>query len=141
MVADARSITPDVFGAWVIKCNPGKTALGPMLSAGAASELWCVADNYRSQMMAPPQPVLFWVSAHPERGFWGAGRITAVPVRHGDTLRVATRIPLFDAPLTAAELKNHPTLAAMEVLRAPQQSNPSWISAPEWAVLQPLLPL
>lgn len=28
----------------------------------------------------------------------------------------------------------------MEVFRAPQQSNPSWVSTAEWVLIEPLLP-
>jgi hypothetical protein len=127
------------LGAWVIKCNPAKTDVAPMLAAGRANTSWCVADNYRSRLMAPDQRVLLWVSAHPKRGIWGAGRITTEPVLDGGRPRVTTSIPLFDVPVTAAELKATPGLESMEVFRAPQQSNPSWISVEEWVVLEPLL--
>lgn len=132
-------VSPETLGAWVIKCNPAKTNLTPMLRSGWATSMWCVADNYRSRVMAPDQRVLFWVSAHPKRGIWGAGRITTEPVLDGGTLRVTTSIPLFDEPVTAAELKAIAGLESMEVFRAPQQSNPSWVSRDEWAILEPLL--
>lgn len=132
-------VSPETLGAWVIKCNPAKTSLTPMLRAGWATSMWCVADNYRSRVMAPDQRVLFWVSAHPKRGIWGAGRITTSPVLDGATLRVTTSIPLFDEPLTAVALKAIPGLDSMEMFRAPQQSNPSWVTVEEWAVLEPLL--
>lgn len=136
---DKRSVTAESLGAWVIKCNPAKTPVEPMQVAGRAKTLWCVADNYRSRLMAPGQRVLFWVSAHPQRGIWGAGRITAAPVRDDGRLHVATSITLFDKPLTAAELRNTPGLETMEVFHSPQQANPSWASAREWAALAQLL--
>jgi len=136
---DKRSVTPETLGAWVIKCNPAKTDVEPMRAAGWARSLWCVADNYRSRIMAVDHRVLFWVSAHPRRGIWGAGRITAAPVHKDGTLHVGTSIPLFDEPLTATDLRNVRGLEAMEVFRSPQQANPSWVSTQEWAVLGPLL--
>jgi hypothetical protein len=132
-------VTPETLGAWVIKCNPSKTDVAPMVAAGRAKPSWCVADNYRSRLMTPGQRVLFWVSAHPRRGIWGAGTITAGPVIEQGTLHVTTDIVLFDAPLTAGELRAVPGLQAMEVFRAPQQSNPSWVDTQQWRVLQELL--
>jgi hypothetical protein len=133
-------VTLEVLGAWVIKCNPGKTDVAPFRAAGVTKPTWCVADNYRSQLIRPGHRVLFWVSAHPRRGLWGAGRITGdVSVQDGQ-LHVPVCIPLFAEPVTAAELSAVPGLRSMEVFRSPQQANPSWVSAAELALIEPLLP-
>lgn len=139
-MAPARSVTAEALGAWVIKCNPRKTAVEPMRAAGAAKASWCVADNYRSRLIRPGHRVLFWVSAHPRRGIWGAGRIAGDLTTDDGTLQVSVRIPLFAEPITAAQLGAVPGLRDMEVFRAPQQSNPSWLTAAEWAQIEPLLP-
>ena len=137
----ARSVTLDVLGAWVIKCNPAKTPLDPMRAAGETKPHWCVADNYRSRLIRSGQRVLFWVSAHPRRGFWGAGRITGAPVTENGQLHVAVHIPLFAQPVPAAELAAVAGLRSLEVFRSPQQSNPSWVSVDELALIDPLLPV
>jgi hypothetical protein len=139
-VPPERSVTLETLGAWVIKCNPRKTSLAPMCAAGEAKQWWCIADNYRSRLIRPGQRVLFWVSAHPRRGIWGAGRITGGPCVSDGRLHVPVRIPLFVEPLTAAELSAIPGLRSMEVFRSPQQANPSWTSAAELALIEPLLP-
>lgn len=136
----SRPVTELTLGAWVIKCNPRLTAIEPMVAAGRAKTTWCIADNYRSRLIEPDQRVLFWVSGHPRRGFWGAGRITGEPYADDDGLHVATDIGLFDAPVTAQELASVAALRAMEVFRSPQQANPSWISRTELEVLDRLLP-
>lgn len=136
-----RRVSVDTLGAWVIKCNPARTAIEPMVAAGEAKPHWCVADNYRSRLIAPGQRVLFWVSAHPLRGFWGAGRITGEVLVDDGTLHVPVHIPLFAEPVTAAELSSVPQLRSLEVLRSPQQSNPSWVSVAELALIEPMLPL
>lgn len=135
-----RSVTAAKLGAWVIKCHPRKTAVEPMCAAGEAKATWCVADNYRSRLIRPGHRVLFWVSAHPLRGIWGAGRIDGDVTTDDGTLHVSVRIPLFAEPITAAELGAVPGLRGMEVLRSPQQSNPSWVTAAEWMLIEPLLP-
>ncbi|MDF2825491.1 MAG: hypothetical protein K0R68_2899, partial [Mycobacterium sp.] len=53
----ARSVTTETLGAWVIKCNPAKTDLAPMVAAGRAKPQWCVATNYRSALMSAGQRV------------------------------------------------------------------------------------
>lgn len=133
-------MTEQTLGAWVIKCNPRLTALDPMVAAGRAKTSWCIADNYRSRLIDTGQRVLFWVSAHPRRGIWGAGRITGRPYAGDDGLRVATEIGLFDDPVTAEELATVAGLRTMEVFRSPQQANPSWVSRSELEVLESLLP-
>ncbi|GLP78345.1 hypothetical protein TUM20983_54550 [Mycobacterium antarcticum] len=138
--SSTRSVTPETLGAWVIKCNPRMTPVDPMRAAREAKPLWCIADNYRSRLIRPGQRVLFWVSAHPLRGLWGAGRVTGDVTRDQGKLHVPVLIPLFPAPVTAAELSSVPALRSMEVFRAPQQANPSWVSTTELALIEPLLP-
>ena len=133
-----RAVTLESLGAWVIKCNPHRTDVEPMRAAGETKPSWCVADNYRSQLIRPGQRVLFWVSAHPRRGFWGAGRITGDVTMEDGQLHVPVHIPLFAEPPTAAELRTS-GLDSLEVLRSPQQSNPSWVSVPELALVERLL--
>ncbi|MGP4058377.1 hypothetical protein ACTWP6_26740 [Mycobacterium sp. 4D054] len=138
-MAPTRSVTLETLGAWVIKCNPNKTPLAPMLAAGEAKRIWCIAGNYRSRLIRPGHRVLFWVSSHPERGFWGDGRVTGRPVAEGGGLQLPVRIPLLREPLTAVRLSSISTLASMEVFRSPQQANPSWVSAAELAAIDTLL--
>ncbi|WP_346764450.1 hypothetical protein [Rhodococcus sp. B10] len=135
-----RTVTPESLGAWVIKCNPNTTDLGPMIAAGRAHENWCVASNYRTRLMSAGQRVLFWVSAHPRRGFWGAGVVTgsAVP---GPRWKIATDIELFAEPVLASAIRNVQGLDGLEVFRSPQQSNPSWVDREQFALLEPLLPI
>jgi hypothetical protein len=132
-------VTPETLGAWVIKCNPRKTPVEPMRAAGEAKREWCVADNYRSALIRPDHRVLFWVSAHPRRGIWGAGRITGDVSDEDGQLHVPVHIPLFTAPLTVDELSAVPGLRSMEMFRSPQQANPSWVSVTELTLLEPLL--
>lgn len=131
-------MTLETLGAWVIKCNPRVTPMDPMCAAGAAKPSWCVADNYRTQLMQPGQRVVFWVSAHPRRGVWGLGRIVG-PVSDDDgQLHVPVHIPLLAEPLTAATLAAVEGLQSMEVFRSPQQANPSWVTKAELALIDSL---
>jgi hypothetical protein len=139
-VVPIRSVTVEALGAWVIKCNPRKTPVDPMLAAGEAKPTWCVADNYRSRLIRPGHRVLFWVTTHSRRGIWGAGRVTGEVTEQDGALHVRVHIPLFAAPLTAEKLFSIDGLRSMEVFRSPQQANASWVSREEMAVLAPLLP-
>jgi hypothetical protein len=139
-VAPIRSVTAEALGAWVIKCNPRKTPVEPMRAAGEAKPNWCVADNYRSRLIRPGHRVLFWVTTHSRRGIWGAGRVTGDVAEQDGALQMWVHLPLFAAPVTAAELLSLDGLRSMEVFRSPQQANPSWVSREEMAILAPLLP-
>jgi hypothetical protein len=110
-----------------------------MRAAGEAKQVWCVANNYRSTLIRPDHRVLFWVSAHPQRGIWGAGRIAGDVSEEDGQLHVSVQISLFAEPLTVDELSAVPGLRSMEVFRSPQQANPSWVSLSELALLEPLL--
>lgn len=134
-----RSVTPQTLGAWVIKCHPRRTPIEAMRAAGKAESRWCVAANYRTRLIRPGDRVLFWVSAHPRRGIWGAGRVTGPPTDDGTGFSVPVHIPLFDEPLTAAQLASVEGLRSMEAFRSPQQSNPSWVNNAELALIDQLL--
>ncbi|MET0698452.1 MAG: hypothetical protein ABWY93_02200 [Mycobacterium sp.] len=139
-LASSSRVTLETLGAWVIKCNPAKTDVAPFLAAGQTKPSWCVADNYRSQLIQPGHRVLFWVTAHPRRGIWGAGQITGnVSVDDGQ-LHVPVHISLFTEPVTAAALSAVSGLRSMEVFRSPQQANPSWVSTAELTLLERFLP-
>jgi hypothetical protein len=139
-VAPTRSVTLESLGAWVIKCNPRITPIAPMRAAGEAKPFWCLANNYRSRLIQPEHRVLFWVSAHPDRGLWGAGRVIGNVSGENGQLQVPVHIRLFAEPVRASQLMSVPKLRAMEVFRSPQQSNPSWVSTAELALIDPLLP-
>jgi hypothetical protein len=139
-VTPQRSVTRKALGAWVIKCNPSKTPIEPFLAVGETKRVWCVADNYRSRLLRPGDRVLLWISAHQRRGIWGLGRITGELSTEDDRLHVPVRIPLFSEPLEAEALSACPGLRSMEVFRSPQQANPSWVSAAELTLIEPLLP-
>ena len=111
-----------------------------MLATCEAKPSWCVADNYRSRLIQPEHRVLFWVSAHPDRGLWGAGRVIGNVAGGDGQLRMPVHIRLFTEPVTAAQLFSLPELRSMEAFRSPQHSNPSWVSTAELALIDPLLP-
>ena len=122
------AVTPELLGAWLLRCNPTLTDLtgrgfNPVRS-------WCVADNYRSRLMAPPDEVLLWVSGrdrHFVRGIWGRGRVTAPADWTNSGLRIGLELEVRDEPLvTDAELRAA-GIDDLEVQRMPQGSNPSWV--------------
>ena len=154
-------VTEDGLGAWVFKCNPKAWKLDDFIADGNDwIENWSVAENYRSAMIGDGQRAILWVSG-PEtgntpRGIWGLGWTVGPRYPVVDTTGdywanperqaavdwfVPTDITVLDEPILAADIREHHLdLKQLEVFRSPQQSNPSWISKRELALLQDLLP-
>jgi hypothetical protein len=150
-----RPITEQNLGGWLLRCNPKNDPQLPGLIAvgGHRINRWCVADNYRSAMMAPGDPIVFWISGDSRllvRGIWGVGRVLGTEgldgskdcgrptslgaVEPGRRPEVVVDIPLLteaisDEFLRAAGIKD------LEVQVQPQGSNPSWISRSQLARL------
>jgi hypothetical protein len=158
------AITAQNLGAWLLRCNPeGVWDLpGFVADGGEWIDDWSVVKNYRSEMMKPGDRVVLWVSGNGRRmarGIWGVGYITSyfqdeIPqasdadevgywldeeARLAVTNSIDVDIPLFDTPVTDAELKMA-GIGDLEVQRQPQGSNPSWISIEQLTRLLPLLP-
>jgi hypothetical protein len=97
-------------------------------------ETWCVRPTYRTDLVAAGQAVLLWVSGSEPglpAGIHAHGRTTG-PARDG--VMPVVLVPL-DQPLLRSELVGHPDLAALEVLRMPAGSNPSYVTPGQLEVL------
>lgn len=154
-----RSVTEENLGAWVFTCNPETWKLREFIDDGNDwVDNWSVVDNYRSAMIRDGQRAVLWVSG-PEngdtpRGIWGLGWTTgtryevanlddgywADEQKQADVgWLVPTDITLMKTPIGAAAVRNQPGLSDLEVLRSPNMSNPSWLSAEQLAALQELV--
>ena len=144
-------IRDDNLGAWLIKCQPkANPDLPRAIRAGNPPPVtrWCVADNYRSRMMAPGDRALLWVSGDGRqlaRGIWGVGRVTGRVRRmvddHGvelDKLEVPLHLRLLSSGVQAETIRAA-GCTDLEVFAVPQGSNPSWVSTEQLAVLGGLL--
>ena len=138
MTTTTRAVTRDSLGAWHVKASGGSAATHDHVRAGFASlTTRCLRPSYRTDLVEAGQPVLFWVSGddaeHPA-GIYGQGRTTgpAVPDMTADagagSLVVPLRLEPLEAPVLRAELRLHPELSGIEVLRMPAGSNPSYVT-------------
>jgi hypothetical protein len=133
-------------------------------------DYWTVVQNRRSDMIRYGQRVLLWATGPAEsplpRGFWGSGWITgdvqglvdaaedpdavagAADIDYWldhearDRMRFAAPMNLhvWERPITETALLEIPGLDQLEVIRMRQVANPSWVSAEQLALLEPLLP-
>lgn len=137
-MATARAVTRESLGAWLVKASGGSAATHQHVRTGFASlTTRCLRPSYRTDLVEAGQPVLFWVSGddaeHPA-GIYGQGWTTgpAVPddpdEDRATTLVVPLRLELLEVPVLRVELRLHPELAGLEVLRMPAGSNPSFVT-------------
>jgi hypothetical protein len=97
----------------------------------------CLRRSYRLELMAPGQPCVLWVSGSVDPGVHAVGRVVAPP-RDDDEGG-----PVLDVALTRLAdhvprelLLGDPAARDAEVLRMPAGSNPSWLSAGQWAAIR-----
>ncbi|MCF7552190.1 DUF3883 domain-containing protein [Pseudonocardia sp. WMMC193] len=162
--------TAGSLGAWVLKCNPQVWNFAGFLAGDERMiDDWTVQEGYRSDMIEHGQRVLLWVTGSIDgplpRGFWGSGWTTGT-VQHlaatgdgddavdgdvvdywldldaRDRMRIAAPLELqvWDTPIRETQVVDVLGPDSLEVMRARQMSNPSWISADDLARLEPLLP-
>jgi hypothetical protein len=130
-----RALSPESLGAWLVKASGAAPSTRAHAGAGFAGVgTWCVRPTYRTDLVAAGQPVLLWVSGSEPglpAGIHARGRTTG-PARDGVMPMVL--VPL-EQPLLRSELVGHPDLAALEVLRMPAGSNPSYVTPAQLGVL------
>lgn len=160
----AKAITDESFGAWVIKCHPDVWDVMTFLELGHDHiDSWSIRKSYRTDLMKPGQPVVFWVSGPRDgdvvfRGVWGIGTLTThaedfpgMSAREAkaslwrDAFRatepgwgVGTDITLMDDPIPAAVVQDESVLRNCEIFRAPQMSNPAFLTRAEFKALRKL---
>jgi hypothetical protein len=121
---------------WVLKSSRAPAELVPGWSAGATHELSrCVRASYRLELMAPGQPCLLWLSGRDRPGVHALGTLSGRPEIGPGGPEVAVRLTLLEVPLPRADLLADPDTRDAEVLRMPAGSNPSWLSARQYAAV------
>jgi hypothetical protein len=131
----ARLTAADV-ACWVLKSSRPPDLVAPGWAPGAAQELdRCVRRSYRLDLMAPGQPCLLWISGRDRPGVHALGEVTGAPVDGAGGPTVAVRLTRLTEPVDRAELLTDPAVRDAEVLRMPAGSNPSWLSAAQYAAL------
>jgi hypothetical protein len=62
--------------------------------------------------------------------------LAAAPSRGGGGPEVAVRLTLLDRPVARADLLADPAFRTAEVVRMPAGSNPSWLTAGQYAAVR-----
>ena len=153
MATRTRAVTADSLGAWLIKGNGDVSAMDELIRNEFSTVAgWCLRPTYRADLVGPGQPVLLWVSgsseAHPA-GIYAEGRTTGPatadiagrerldPEERGRArLSMPVRLRALAEPVWRSDLRDHPSLAHIEVLRMAAGSNPSFVTRGDLAALR-----
>ncbi len=121
---------------WVLKTSHPPAAIAPGWSAPAHRVLdRCVRRSYRLDLVSPGQPCLLWLSGRDRPGVHAIGEVADGIVDRADGPVVRVRLALLAEPIARAELLADPRMRDAEVLRMPAGSNPSWLSADQFAAV------
>jgi hypothetical protein len=133
-------LTPADVACWVLKSSRPAAVLVPAWTPGAEAALTrCVRPSYRLGLMAPGQPCLLWVSGRHSPGVHALGELTGPVGAPAGGPEVPVRWRLLADPVPRAELLADPVARDAEVLRMPAGSNPSWLSAAQYAAVLALV--
>ena len=129
-------LTVDDVACWVLKTTRPPSAIAPGWTASAPQPLdRCVRRSYRLDLIAPGQPCLLWLSGRDRPGVHALGEISDGVEDRADGPVVHVRLALLGRPVPRAELLSDPRMREAEVLRMPAGSNPSWLSAEQFAAV------
>ena len=129
-------LTPDDVACWVVKTSRPPAELLPGWRPGTEGRLTrCLRRSYRLGLMAAGQPCLLWLSGRDRPGVHAVGTLAGPPARDGDGPVVPVRLTLLSEPVARADLVADPVARQAEVLRMPAGSNPSWLSAGQFAAV------
>jgi hypothetical protein len=129
-------LTVGDIACWVLKSTRPPAEIAPGWTATAAQALdRCVRRSYRLDLVAPGQPCLLWLSGQDRPGVHAVGEVTDGIEDRPDGPVVHVRLTLLSRPIPRAELLADPRTRDAEVLRMPAGSNPSWLSAEQYAAV------
>jgi hypothetical protein len=129
-------LTPGDVACWLVKTSRAPAELVPGWRSGTEQELTrCLRPSYRLGLMVPGQPCLLWLSGRNRPGVHAHGTLAGPTGIGAGGPEIAVRLTLLGVPVPRAELLADPDARDAEVLRMPAGSNPSWLSARQYAAV------
>jgi hypothetical protein len=126
---------------WVLKTTAPPEVLVPDWVAGSTRSLTrCLRGSYRLELMVPGARCLLWLSGRDRPGVHALGVLAGAPSAGNGRPQVAVRLTLLPRPVARADLVADPAFRTAEVLRMPAGSNPSWLSADQYAAVLAAVP-
>jgi hypothetical protein len=121
---------------WVLKTTRPPEVMAPGWAALSPQPFdRCVRRSYRLDLMTSGQRCLLWLSGRDRPGVHALGEVSGEPEDRADGPVVPVRLTLLSRPIPRAELLADPRMRDAEVLRMPAGSNPSWLSAGQFAAV------
>ncbi|MDX6359503.1 MAG: hypothetical protein QOH37_2557 [Nocardioidaceae bacterium] len=157
MTANSPAVTAKTLGAWLIKASRDVSPVDMLIrSRFSTVDGWCLRETYRTDLIRPDQPVLFWISGtsktHPA-GLYAEGHTIgrATPEVDDDEwvhlaeqgqskLVMPVDLRPLSAPVLRSDLLQHPSLSQIEVLKIAAGSNPSFVTPADLATLRSAWP-
>ncbi|WP_158550855.1 hypothetical protein [Geodermatophilus sp. TF02-6] len=134
-------LSPGDVACWVLKSTRPPSRIEAGWAAGEPRVMTrCVRRSYRLGLMRPGQPCLLWVSGRTAPGVHALGELADDVEERRDGPVVAVRLTPLPSPVPRADLLADPAARDAEVLRMPAGSNPSWLSAGQFAAVLAHLP-
>ncbi len=138
------AVTESSLGAWLVKASPGSLPIDELVRTGFADiTSRCVRPTYRTGLVREGQPVLLWVSGNDRRhpaGIYAGGHTTGPVDAASPSPEMPVRLRAIEPAVHREEIKAHPTLAGIEVVRMPAGSNPSYLDTEQYDALQQAFP-
>ena len=120
----------------MLKSTRPPELIEPGWRVGTARELTrCVRRSYRLDLVRPGQPCLLWVSGRDSPGVHALGQLAGEVAEAGGGPEVPVAFTLLAEPVPRGELLADPAARDAEVLRMPAGSNPSGLSAGQYAAV------
>jgi hypothetical protein len=127
----ARLTDADV-ACWLLKTAGWAEAWAP----GTTHELRrCVRPSYRLELVRAGQPCLLWRSGRDRPGVHALGVVTGGVEDDARGPVLPVRLTVLAEPVDRTELAVDPAFRDAEVVRMPAGSNPSWLSAAQYAAV------
>jgi hypothetical protein len=134
-------LSADDVACWLLKTATPPDVLAPGWAPGGTRSLTrCLRGSYRLGLMAPGAPCLLWLSGRDRPGVHALGVLDAAPSTGTGGPEVAVSLTLLDRPVARARLLADPVFRFAEVVRMPAGSNPSWLTAGQYAAVLAALP-
>lgn len=152
MAKNTPAVTATTLGAWLIKGSEEVYPVDRLIRNRFSTVTgWSMRKTYRTDLIRPDQPVLFWISGsskiHPA-GIYAEGRTTGRamadvaddewvdPAERGrPKLFMPVKLRALAAPVLRIDLLQHPSLSQIEVLKMAAGSNPSFVTPADLAAL------
>jgi EVE domain len=152
MATNSPAVTRKTLGAWLIKGSRDVYPVDKLIRTRFSTVTgWSLRETYRTGLIKPGQPVLFWISGasktHPA-GLYAQGHTTGRatadvaddewedPAERGEPkLFMPVELRPLAAPVLRSDLLQHPSLSQIEVLKMAAGSNPSFVTPADLAAL------